>query len=380
MSRNSDYQFVSTDAEALQAQMIAAYERICGVTVQPASPERLFIQWVASIILQERQLLNYAGNQNIPSRAAGENLDALAELFCLRERPEAQPAACTERFYISAAQTQAVLVPAGTRVSDKANTLIWETEADAYIPAGDTYIDLPLRCQTPGTVGNGWASGQLNVCIDLFAYYSSCENLTESAGGRDRATDEEFFELLRASQDAYSTAGARGAYIYHAKKVSPEIADVVANSPTPGVVKLYVLTAAGEPAGVELKAQVLAACNPDEVRAFTDLVSVADPETVSYNVDLTYYLSEESQVKAADVQKAVEEAVRQYIAWQCGRLGRDINPSYLHGLLMQTGIKRAVIAEPVYTSLRDGRQAENSVPQVAAVGTVSIKSGGWEDE
>lgn len=380
MSRNSDYQFVSTDTEALQAQMIATYERICGVTVQPASPERQFIQWVASIILQERQLLNYAGNQNIPSRAAGDNLDALAELFYLRERPEAQPAVCTERFYISAAQAQAVLVPAGTRVSDKANTLIWETEADAYIPAGETHIDLPLRCQTAGAVGNGWTSGQLNVCIDLFAYYSSCENLTESAGGRDRATDEEFFELLRASQDAYSTAGARGAYIYHAKKVSPEIADVVANSPTPGVVKLYVLESSGRPAGAELKAQVLAACNPDEVRAFTDLVSVADPETVSYNVDLTYYLSEESQVKAADVQKAVEEAVRQYIAWQCGRLGRDINPSYLHGLLMQTGIKRAVIAEPVYTSLRDGRQAENSVPQVAAVGTVSIKSGGWEDE
>ncbi len=380
MSRNSDYQFVSTDTEALQAQMIVAYERICGVTVQPASPERLFIQWVASIILQERQLLNYAGNQNIPSRAVGENLDALAELFYMRERPQAHSATCTVRFYISAAQEQAVLVPFGTRVSDSSNTLIWETEADAYIPAGETHIDLPLRCQTAGAVGNGWAAGQLNVCIDLFAYYSRCENITESAGGRDRATDAEFYELLRASQDAYSTAGARGAYIYHAKKVSPEIADVVANSPTPGVVKLYVLESSGRPAGAELKAQVLAACNPDEARAFTDLVSVADPETVSYNVDLTYYLSEESQVKAADVQKAVEEAVRQYIAWQCGRLGRDINPSYLHGLLMQTGIKRAVIAEPVYTSLRDGRQAENSVPQVAAVGTVSIKSGGWEDE
>ena len=380
MSRNSDYQFVSTDTEALQAQMIATYERICGVTVQPASPERQFIQWVASIILQERQLLNYAGNQNIPSRAVGENLDALAELFYMRERPQAHSATCTVRFYISAAQEQAVLVPFGTRVSDSSNTLIWETEADAYIPAGETHIDLPLRCQTAGAVGNGWAAGQLNVCIDLFAYYSRCENITESAGGRDRATDAEFYELLRASQDAYSTAGARGAYIYHAKKVSPEIADVVANSPTPGVVKLYVLESSGRPAGAELKAQVLAVCSPDEVRAFTDLVSVADPETVSYNVDLTYYLSEESQVKAADVQKAVEEAVRQYIAWQCGRLGRDINPSYLHGLLMQTGIKRAVIAEPVYTSLRDGRQAENSVPQVAAVGTVSIRSGGWEDE
>ena len=189
MSRNSDYQFVSTDMEAFQAQMIVAYERICGVTVQPASPERLFIQWVASIILQERQLLNYAGNQNIPSRAVGENLDALAELFYMRERPEAQPAVCTERFYISAAQEQAVLVPFGTRVSDSSNTLIWETEADAYIPAGETHIDLPLRCQTAGAVGNGWAAGQLNVCIDLFAYYSRCENITESAGGRDRATD-----------------------------------------------------------------------------------------------------------------------------------------------------------------------------------------------
>ena len=114
MSRNSDYQFVSTDTEALQAQMIVAYERICGVTVQPASPERLFIQWVASIILQERQLLNYAGNQNIPSRAVGENLDALAELFYMRERPQAHSATCTVRFYISAAQEQAVLVPFGT--------------------------------------------------------------------------------------------------------------------------------------------------------------------------------------------------------------------------------------------------------------------------
>ena len=165
MSRNSDYQFVSTDTEALQAQMIVAYERICGVTVQPASPERicgvtvqpasperLFIQWVASIILQERQLLNYAGNQNIPSRAVGENLDALAELFYMRERPQAHSATCTVRFYISAAQEQAVLVPFGTRVSDKANTLIWETEADAYIPAGETHIDLPLRCQTAGAL------------------------------------------------------------------------------------------------------------------------------------------------------------------------------------------------------------------------------------
>ena len=50
-------------------------------------------------------------------------------------------------------------------------------------------------------------------------------------------------ELMRASMDAYSCAGARGGYIYWAKQVSTEIVDVVANSPVPGEVKIYVLMA-----------------------------------------------------------------------------------------------------------------------------------------
>jgi len=377
MQRNSDYQFVSLDVEALQAQLISAYEKICGVAVQPASPERLFIQWIVSIILQERALNNYTGNQNIPSRAEGENLDALAELFYLQERPPARAAGCTMRFYLSEAQEQAVLIPAGTRVSDSANTLIWATESDAYVPAGQTYLDLLVRCQTAGVGGNGWALGQINQAVDLYAYYSGCENITVSDGGSDRATDAEFYELLRASQDAYSTAGARGAYIYHAKKVSGEIADVVANSPSPGVVKLYVLTADGVMAGEELKAQVLAACN-DEVRAFTDLVAVDDPEVVSYDVDITYYIVDNSPVSAENVEAAVEKAVRQYIEWQSAKLGRDVNPSYLHSLLMQTGIKRVEIAAPVFQHLRDGR--DNSVPQLAVCGSVSVQNGGFEDE
>ena len=77
MSRNTQYQFVSTDTAALVSSLVAGYEKITGVSVQPASPEKLFIQWVADIIVQERVLNNYTGNQNIPSRAEGENLDAL---------------------------------------------------------------------------------------------------------------------------------------------------------------------------------------------------------------------------------------------------------------------------------------------------------------
>ena len=81
MSRNSDYQFIDTDTNTLVSQLISSYEQMTGVTVRPASPERLFIQWIASVIVQERVLNNHTGNQNIPSRAQGLDLDALGELF-----------------------------------------------------------------------------------------------------------------------------------------------------------------------------------------------------------------------------------------------------------------------------------------------------------
>lgn len=121
--RNTEYQFVATDTETVEALLISIYEKITGVSVKPASPEKLFIQFVAAVVIQERGLNNYTGNQNIPSRAEGENLDALAELFYVTQRPAAQPAVCTERFHISEAQTTAILIPAGTRVTDASGTL-----------------------------------------------------------------------------------------------------------------------------------------------------------------------------------------------------------------------------------------------------------------
>ena len=74
---------------------------------------------------------------------------------------------------------------------------------------------------------------------------------------------------------------AKTATFYFAKQVSTEIADVLAASPTPGVVKLYVLMGDGELANEEIKNKVLAACSADEVRPLTDRVFVEDAEVVS---------------------------------------------------------------------------------------------------
>jgi len=385
--RNPEYQFVSTDTNEMQALMIAAYEKITGVSVRPASPERLFIQWVADIILQERVLNNYTGNQNLPSRAAGENLDALGQLFYDRTRPPAQPAVCTVRFRISAAQSASVLIPAGTRVTDVGGALVWETVSDAYIPIGSVFADVAMRCQTDGVIGNGYAAGQINKLVDIsnILYYDSCENVTASGKGADAATDGEYYSLMRASQDAYSDAGARGAYIYFAKRVSTEIADVVANSPLAGQVSLYVLMRDGTAAGSEIKDAVYAACSPDTVRPLTDYVVVDDPETVDYDIKLTYYIQSDTAGRSFDIEANVTAAVGDYITWQCGKLGRDINPDELRQRVKETGIKRIVLDNPVFTVLRDGNPPAGAellefVPQIARIGAVSIVNGGYEDE
>ena len=135
------------------------------------------------------------------------------------------------RFTISAAQSSAVVVPSGTRVSDENLTLIWETTEDVQIAPGDTYVDTTAICQTVGEIGNGWTAGQITQLVDIFPYYQSCQNITESDGGSEQANDAEFYTALRESEDAYPSAGAVGAYVYWAKSASTDIKDVMAIQP-----------------------------------------------------------------------------------------------------------------------------------------------------
>jgi len=366
------------DPDELVSELVTKYEQIVGEVVRPDSKERLFIEWMASVMIQERAIANHAANQNIPSRAEGKNLDALAELTYSKTRPAAQPASCIMRFEISEPQPSAILIPAGTRVTDAGKALVWATEKDVFIPIGETYIDTEVRCQTAGAVGNEYLPGQINALIDVYDYYSKCANQTASGGGSDAPDDDAYYELLRQSMDAYSCAGASGGYIYFAKKVSSEIADVVANSPQPGYVAIYVLMEDGSIASEAVKADVLKACSADEVRPMTDFVSVRDPEICDYDIRLTYYVPSGLTHSTAKLQEAVGAAVQEHIKWQCGKLGRDINPSRLIGRLMEAGVKRVALEAPVFTPLRDG--SDGTVPQLARVGQIVVVNGGFEDE
>ncbi len=457
---NSEYQFVNTDSASLIASLTIAYEKLTGRTLQPSDPDKLFLSWVADVIIQERVNQNYIGNQNIPSRAEGENLDALGEFIYSVKRLAAQSAKCTVRFHISEAQAMAILVPVGTRVTDTSRSLVWATTKDEYVPAGETSIDVMVQCETEGETGNGYAAGQINTLIDIddVLYFSSCENIDVSVGGSEQASDEEYYELMRQGLDAFSVAGPMGAYIYWAKSVSTSIADVRAIRPKytrsgtlpiysregerigfiggdhiktnslkvfaegdtspatlgddytidysegllkislvgdgalseadkidfivgqekAGYVYIYALMDNGTIAGETIKSAIYAACNDDSVRPLTDYVSVEDPDVVNYDVRIKYFIPSDTELSSADIANAVSNAVDEYVAWQCQRLGRDINPSYLNYLLMKTGIKRVEIESPVFTKLHDG--SDSTVPQIALMSNTDIVNGGYENE
>ena len=387
MSRSSElFNFIEVDESKIASMLISKFEELSGKTVHPASPERLFIGWATYFIIHILNQVNYVGNQNLPSRAIGSNLDALGEELFQLKRPTATAAVTTLEFAISEAQSSAIIIPAGTRVSTISGDPVFATDEDAVIAVGDTTVQVTATCQEVGTSGNGYESGQLTKCIDLFTYFDSVTNTSVTDGGTNDATDDEYYELMIANLDAFSTAGPVEAYKYHARSVG-NVADVVVNSPEAGTVDIYTLMNDGTKASSTIKSLILAKCSADEVRPLTDLVRTQDPDEVTYNIVMTYYLSVDSTESAAVLQSRIEAAIDAYIEWQSSKLGLDINPDQLIRMVKEAGAKRVEITYPVFTHLCNGivndpdsADEEDYVPQVAKLGTKTVTNGGYDSE
>lgn len=378
-----DIDFVSYKEEDVVAAMTSSYEAFTGRTVMPGSPENLFIKWLSNIVIILCANINTTGKMNLPRFATGTYLDSLAELFHNLSRLPAAKAVTTIRFYLSAEQESAQLVPAGTRVTTKDGKITFETLEDAYIPAGELSVDAAAECQVEGAAGNGYTAGQITNLVDVFPFYDRCANITTSAGGSDVEDDDSLRERMRESEDSYSTAGPQGGYVYWAKTANSLISDVCANSPVPGEVKVYILLEDGQMPDAEVLASVAATLTEDSVRPLTDHVEVLAPQTVDYDIDFTYYLQSNGGASAESIEAAVEDAVAEYRSWQGSRIGRDVNPSRLVSLLMATGIKRVELRKPVFAKVYDGGKDDsgNVTPaQVASAVSVNITNGGYEDE
>ena len=375
-----DIEFLETDTETVISSMIALYEemqRAAGrdnYKVRPGNPERVFISWMAAIIVQQRTLINETAKMNVPRYAAKseneEYLDSLAEIFKDTQRLPASPASATFRFYISEPQQQSTIIPAGTRISFD-GVIIFATSEVLEIRAGETSGEVEAVCTQPGTVGNGLVAGQVKEVVDLFDHYQKAENITTTSGGAEKEDNESYYERMRGSMESFSTAGPINGYIYWTKTVSPAVLDVAVTSPEACYVDVRVILRDGQEATEAVLKEIEEALNASDIRPLTDIVTVSATETVDFSIDATFWIAQPNRESAAAIEREVRAAVDSFIIWQTSKMGRDINPSYLTKLMMDAGAKRVEVRQPTFQSVAD-----------IAVGKLKSKSvlnGGLED-
>jgi phage-related baseplate assembly protein len=365
----SEITFVQTNTDTIKANIIAVGESVLGRKLAPADPLRLFLEGLASIIVEQRALIDHMAKMNMLAYATGVYLDVLGELVGTK-RLSASSAATMMRFTLSSVQPGAVIIPAGTRVTPN-GTLMFNVKSTVQINAGDTVVDVEAVCATAGEGGNGFLPGEIKTLVDPIAYVASVQNISTTVGGSDTEDDESYRQRIADAPGQFSVAGPDDAYIYWAKTAHASITDVAVESPEGGDVYIYVLTKGGTPAATEILNAVNETCSDKNKRPLTDRVYVKAPSTVSYNVQGAYYIDTADASRSTDIQNAVKAAVADYVAWQKEKLGRDINPSELIHKVIAAGAKRVELTAPVFATVKSS--------EVAAEGTVALTLGGLED-
>lgn len=364
--------FVETDPETIRAEIITGYEEAAGRSLAVGDPIYIFLLSLADRIIQYMNNINTAGQQNLLSYAKGENLDALGANMSV-DRLAASSAVTTIRFTLVQSLGEDYIIPANFEVTN--GTLIFVTNSELVIPAGELTGDVLAICTTAGAVGNGYLAGQISTIVTPMTFLASAQNITDTSGGADAEDDPEYADRIKLAPNSYSVAGPKKAYEYHTQSVSSAIIDVSVTSPNPGEVKIYPLLEGGTMPSDEILDMIQAYFATGEVSPLTDEVEVLAPTAKEYAINVDYWISRDDITKAASIRSAVAAAVEDYRFWQQTKIGRDITPDQLISNVKNAGAARvdfATLSPASWTELADG--------EVAQCTNVVVTYKGYKDE
>jgi phage-related baseplate assembly protein len=364
-----EIEFVSSSPDEIESRIVARFEELRGVSLTQADPRRKFIQAIVEGFAVQRNLIDYSAKQNLLAYAED---DYLEHMGANRNTPRGEPKKAETTMEINLiSSSEDLLMPAGTQFH-AVDEIYFESQLDKIVSPGTTRIEVPVICTTAGEIGNGFLPGQIKTIVEPMPWVQSVRNLTTSEGGVDWEEDEAYADRIRQAPEGFSVAGPEGAYKYWAKTASQLIIDVDVSSPSDGVVVIRPLLKDGGIPGGEILESVSSVLNDKKIRPLTDHVQVLAPETISYNLSLTYWVEEAQSSILGSIQSNVETAVQNYINWQKSKLGRDIDPSELIMQVKMAGAKRVELLAPSYAKLEGS--------QVALANQMTINFGGLESE
>ncbi|QWL79281.1 baseplate J/gp47 family protein [Aeromonas hydrophila] len=142
--------------------------------------------------------------------------------------------------------------------------------------------------------------------------------------------------------EGLTTAGPVNAYKFHALSASAEVADVAVDSPSPGTVRVTLLSPAGQPSAETIN-RVSQALSAEDVRPLCDLVAVEPAQIKPYAVDATLNaigLGKEQAIAAAN--EAMASTAAAYY-----RVGATVPLSAIYAALHQPGIDSVTLRSPL---------------------------------
>ena len=375
----ADFDFVEVDSAKLYTTIIGSLMDSCNEALYPGDERRIFGEGIVALFVSMFSLFNDKAKQRTLRYARGNVLDAIGERYnVLRADPTG--ASAIFRFYASSAQSENIIIPAGTRITAD-GSMYFATQETTVLPAWELSTDVIAVCTAGGAAHNGYAEGTISTMVDLIPYISKAENITISGGGDDgepynEIGDDKYRERIRLSPATQSSAGPESAYRYFVLSADPNIIDVAIDCPEdqPNVVNLYPLMTGGELPGEDVLQKVLDALS-DDVRPMTDKVSALTPSVVEYQVEIKYYCTKEDEAATIETIEGDGGAVDLYNEWQTAALARDINPDQLRRFILApangTGAMRVDVIKPTFAELSKAQVARLSGTPVISHEVVS---------
>ena len=158
-----------------------------------------------------------------------------------------------------------------------------------------------------------------------------------------RESHDALRERIQLAYEGLTTAGPRNSYILHARNASGLVADATAESPSPAVVAVTVLSLndAGE-ADAELLETVRIRLSDDDVRPVADRLQVQSAEILRYRIDAVVHMAG----GGPETEATLAECRRRLSAWinPRRRLGVEVARSGIDAQLHIAGVARVDLA------------------------------------
>lgn len=358
LPKRENLKIVDDDIGTVLSETIKDYESRAGKVLQPAHIERLLINTFAYREFLLRKQLNEAYRQQHIPYATGLMLDVAGTDFGTNRLP-AQPADTVIEFSVKPDDIGETTIQIGKGTEVLAGNVAFATTESGQLTQSRPSMTLPAVCTQTGTVGNGYAVGQISTLATRPhpTISVSAKNTTISQNGADVENDDSYRERILMAFERFSNAGSKGAYAYFARAVSQEIIDVfVSNATSPngqpigGTVAVHLLGKT-MPVSDNLIREVNKALNDEKVRPLCDTVTVNSAKVVNFtlNAELTTFTGTNHDEVLANAKSAFETYQKQAQS----RLGQDIVPLNIAKVLQVAGVYDVSLISPNLTAIAD---------------------------